>query len=235
MIPCHVAEDCPIARQFSDKDDHKSTKTKPKILHKSNKPQLNYQELNPSHQHQLQSHMKSQQKKLGEKNSNINDKYKFKTSINSNVAKTDQSSLKKQSKTVTLSNAATTSRNKSKILLDEPSSTEGESETEFELVKLKVPDWNSIKLVEINKKFYKPNETTSNRSKQEISNFREKNKISIENGTIKPIFGFDELNLNDKLLRELRVQNFENCTPIQSYGIPQALSGENMAMVAANG
>lgn len=110
------------------------------------------------------------------------------------------------------------------------------SDDEESLIKLKTPDWQEIDLIEINKKFFKQSEKTSGRCDKTVNEFRISNEITVEQNAPKPILTFDELNCSQNLIDELITQqSLVECTPIQSQGIPIALSGKNVIGVSLLG
>lgn len=124
--------------------------------------------------------------------------------------------------------------------LDEDENENEESDIDsddYDREPLEVPNWEDMSLVKINKEFYFPSPTTQNRSVQEIEDFQTKKQIKIvcvaSNVDLLPIFGFDELNnLAPKIIDTVKRQAFMQCTPIQSQGIPMALSGADMIAIS---
>lgn len=104
------------------------------------------------------------------------------------------------------------------------------------LQKLRPIDFDHSKLGEIKKDFYQPSEITTNRSDEEIAEFRRKHEIIISSDAPKPTLTFNELEkLPAALEKEIAQQNFIECTPIQAQGMPIALSGKNMVGIAQTG
>lgn len=85
------------------------------------------------------------------------------------------------------------------------------------------------------KNFYQPHETTINRPAEEIEQFRNEHSITVPKHAPNPILTFEELQINDKTMQQIKRQNFSNVTPIQAQGWPIALSGKNMVGVAQTG
>lgn len=112
-----------------------------------------------------------------------------------------------------------------------PYPSDNESDEEY-LRDLKAPEWNKIKLTKINKNFYKPK---TNRSNEEIDEYRKKYEIVVNGSSLEPVLRFDEFNLPESLLNEIKMQKFKECTPIQAQGIPIALSGKNSVGVSQIG
>lgn len=97
------------------------------------------------------------------------------------------------------------------------------------------PEWNSIELSAFKKDFYEPNPIVSQRSKLEIDAFRAEHSITIRGRAPNPIIHFEEVNMPDYVMNEIRRQRYERPTPIQAQGWPIALSGANMVGIAKTG
>lgn len=100
---------------------------------------------------------------------------------------------------------------------------------------LPTPEWTSIQLSAFKKDFYKPHETVINRASSEISAYRAEHSITIRGQVPNPIMNFDEVNIPDYVLHEIKKQGFDRPTPIQAQGWPIALSGSNMVGIAKTG
>lgn len=104
------------------------------------------------------------------------------------------------------------------------------------LQKLRPIRYDEEELSVVTKDFYKPSEVTKGRSDEEVQKFREKHEITVPRDAPKPIFTFNELeNLPENVAKEIKKQNYDECTPIQAQGIPIALSGKNMVGIAQTG
>lgn len=103
------------------------------------------------------------------------------------------------------------------------------------ITQLRPVKWQDVELSEIKKDFYEPNAITQNRSDAEIAEYRSKHEITVPRSAPKPILTFEELNLPENLSKEIKKQNFAECTPIQAQGWPIALSGKNMVGIAQTG
>lgn len=115
---------------------------------------------------------------------------------------------------------------------DEDELSENDSD-DFSLEKLEPPNWEDMNLQAIKKGFYKSSTITENRSVEDIHEFYLRTNISINSDGPKPIFKFNELNdLSEGIIAEIERKRFLQCTPIQSQGIPIALSGENLIAVS---
>lgn len=97
------------------------------------------------------------------------------------------------------------------------------------------PDWNSIELSAFKKDFYTPNPIVTQRSQYELEAFRAEHAITIRGRAPNPIINFDEINMPDYVMNEIRRQGYEKPTPIQAQGWPIALSGANMVGIAKTG
>lgn len=96
-------------------------------------------------------------------------------------------------------------------------------------------DWRFEELRKITKDFYAPHESTLNRSKEEVQAFREQQEITLNHPAPSPIFGFDELQMPNYILNEMKKESFQNLTPIQAQGWPIVLSGHNLLAIAQTG
>lgn len=97
------------------------------------------------------------------------------------------------------------------------------------------PDWNSIELSAFKKDFYTPNPIVTQRTQYELEAFRAEHAITIRGRAPNPIINFDEINMPDYVMNEIRRQGYEKPTPIQAQGWPIALSGANMVGIAKTG
>lgn len=97
------------------------------------------------------------------------------------------------------------------------------------------PDWTKIQLSAFKKDFYTANAIVEERSQAEMDAFREEHSITIRGRAPNPIINFDEINMPDYVMNEIRRQGYEKPTPIQAQGWPIALSGSNMVGIAKTG
>lgn len=104
-----------------------------------------------------------------------------------------------------------------------------------ENAKMVQPDWGTIELSAFKKDFYQPNPIVSQRSSLEIDAYRAEHSITIRGRAPNPIMNFDEVNMPDYVMNEIRRQGYEKPTPIQAQGWPIALSGSNMVGIAKTG
>lgn len=100
---------------------------------------------------------------------------------------------------------------------------------------LQQPDWSTIQLSAFKKDFYTPNPIVQQRSQYELDAFRAEHNITIRGRAPNPIINFDEINMPDYVMNEIRRQGYEKPTPIQAQGWPIALSGANMVGIAKTG
>jgi len=100
---------------------------------------------------------------------------------------------------------------------------------------LTVPEWSSISLSAFKKDFYKPHETVLNRPRREVEAYRDEHSITLRGNAPNPIMNFDEVNIPNYVLNEIKKQAYEKPTPIQAQGWPIALSGSNMVGIAKTG
>lgn len=100
---------------------------------------------------------------------------------------------------------------------------------------LQQPDWTNIQLAAFKKDFYTPNAIVQQRSQYELDAFRNEHSITIVGRAPNPIINFDEINMPDYVMNEIRRQGYERPTPIQAQGWPIALSGANMVGIAKTG
>ncbi|XP_055303612.1 uncharacterized protein LOC129569118 [Sitodiplosis mosellana] len=122
--------------------------------------------------------------------------------------------------------------NAQKFDSDEDDLSENDSD-DFNLDELEIPNWEAMNLATIKKHFYKPSTTTENRSTDEVREFRTNNHVTLSSTSLKPIFRFNELNdLPQSMIGEIERRYLLECTPIQSEGIPIALSGGNMIAIS---
>lgn len=80
------------------------------------------------------------------------------------------------------------------------------------------PDWSTIQLSAFKKDFYTANGVVSQRSTFELDAFRAEHAITIRGRAPNPIVNFDEINMPDYVMNEIRRQGYEKPTPIQAQG-----------------
>jgi superfamily II DNA/RNA helicase len=90
--------------------------------------------------------------------------------------------------------------------------------------------------MEVLKNFYREDPRVIDRPALETANYLRENGITIQGTEVpKPIFSFDECTLPDRLMNGLLKQGYTKPTPIQSQGLPIALSGRDMVGIAQTG
>ncbi|KAG4086357.1 p68 RNA helicase [Neocallimastix lanati (nom. inval.)] len=86
-------------------------------------------------------------------------------------------------------------------------------------------------LTEFKKNFYVEDPRVSNRSENEIREFRDKNEMKVFGTNVpRPITSFDEAGFP-----EIKQLGFQSPTPIQAQGWPMALSGRDLVGIAETG
>ncbi|XP_067008546.1 uncharacterized protein [Anabrus simplex] len=101
---------------------------------------------------------------------------------------------------------------------------------------LRKPRWDMNALQPFSKNFYIPHPNVSNRSNQEVSEYRSSREVTVKGNNIPhPIQHFEEGNFPVYVLDGIRKQGFSSPTAIQSQGWPIALSGKDMVGIAQTG
>ncbi|CAL4067256.1 unnamed protein product [Meganyctiphanes norvegica] len=109
---------------------------------------------------------------------------------------------------------------------------------------LRKPTWDLSKLPKLEKDFYRPTAAILNRDPYETENYRSKNEMTLATPCRKessgrvipdPIQFFQDVELPDYILNEIRHQKYEFPTPIQGQGWPIALSGRDLVSIAKTG
>lgn len=96
--------------------------------------------------------------------------------------------------------------------------------------------WEEYSLTPFQKNFYKPCESASARTPQEIERFYHKNEITTKGRDIPaPLLDFYEGGFPDYAMREIHKCGFERPTAIQAQGWPIALSGRDLVGIAQTG
>jgi len=100
---------------------------------------------------------------------------------------------------------------------------------------LRRPKWDTIKLLEFEKNFYKEHSGVTKRSAAEVETFLKENDVSVRGRDVpRPVFNFNEAGLPDDMLAHV-CENFEKPTVIQSISWPVAMSGRDMVGIAQTG
>jgi len=98
------------------------------------------------------------------------------------------------------------------------------------------PSWNMSTLTEFSKNFYREDPRVTNRSEEEIREFREKNEMKVFGTNVpRPVTTFDEAGFPGYVLSEINQLGFKTPTPIQAQGWPMALSGRDLVGIAETG
>lgn len=109
---------------------------------------------------------------------------------------------------------------------------------------LRKPNWDMEKLSKVEKDFYRPTSAILNRHPHETESYRSKHEMTLATPCRKensqkpipdPIQYFQDVELPDYILNEIRHQNYEFPTPIQGQGWPIALSGRDLVSIAKTG
>lgn len=101
---------------------------------------------------------------------------------------------------------------------------------------LRRPQWESLQLTAFQKNFYKEAPSVTQRSIEEIQQFYDEHKITLQGRDIpRPVFTFDESGFPPAILAEMRKQGWQKPTPIQAQGWPMALSGRDVVGIAQTG
>ncbi|XP_031625912.1 DEAD-box ATP-dependent RNA helicase 20-like [Contarinia nasturtii] len=223
----HATVSSQIIRKFASRNSNNRNKNRPQITVTA-KNEFVTHKLNSS----IATHLKRQQKLWNDFQKDEQREYQMRETdyyLNKNTGKLEHTRPHKMGKNIESKKQVTTVSDEAESDEDDLSDCDSD---DCSLDDLETPNWDDMKLVEINKNFYKPSELTQSRSQVEISNF--KSKMHIKLGSIdhysapKPIFQFSELSdLSQKIVAKLD-DNFHEFTPFQSQAIPLALSGANM-------
>lgn len=102
--------------------------------------------------------------------------------------------------------------------------------------RLQKPDWSRVRLAKFRKDFYYEHQDVTDRSDGEIQDFLERAEIMVEGEDVpRPVFEFKEAGLPSKLMQRIEEMGWRKPTPIQSQGLPMALSGRDMVGIARTG
>ncbi|CEF61098.1 Helicase, C-terminal domain and DNA/RNA helicase, DEAD/DEAH box type, N-terminal domain and Helicase, superfamily 1/2, ATP-binding domain and RNA helicase, DEAD-box type, Q motif domain and P-loop containing nucleoside triphosphate hydrolase domain-containing protein [Strongyloides ratti] len=101
--------------------------------------------------------------------------------------------------------------------------------------KLQDVDWSRYQLQPIQKNFYKEASAVTEREQYEIDEWIANNQVTLQGKNIpKPVFGFDELPIDEPLL-DLLNKCYQKPTVIQSISWPIAMSGRDIISIARTG
>ncbi|EDV29773.1 putative ATP-dependent RNA helicase DDX5 [Trichoplax sp. H2] len=96
-------------------------------------------------------------------------------------------------------------------------------------------EWNGNNAVS-NMNFYTEQNTVTNRTEEEVSRYRDDNKIIVFGRNIpKPVLSFSEASFPDYVMSEINNQGFKLPTPIQAQSWPVGLSGRDVVGIAQTG
>lgn len=97
-------------------------------------------------------------------------------------------------------------------------------------------DWDSASLTRFEKNFYTEDPRVSQRSEQEVAEFRAKKQMTIQGSSVpRPVFSFDEAGYPDYIMSEINRMGFTEPSAIQSQAWPIALSGRDVVAIAETG
>ncbi|XP_011153208.1 ATP-dependent RNA helicase dbp2 [Harpegnathos saltator] len=97
-------------------------------------------------------------------------------------------------------------------------------------------NWDLRSLEPLRKDFYVEHPAVRNRSKEEVSQFRENTEITVKGENVpNPIQYFEEGNFPPYVMEGIRRQGYSQPTPIQAQGWPIALSGRDLVAIAQTG
>lgn len=84
---------------------------------------------------------------------------------------------------------------------------------------------------------WQPSERALNMSEEQIKEARERLSISVEGetSTSVPLEAFDDMNLHENIMRDIKHKQYDKPTPIQAQGIPIALKGNDVLGCAETG
>ncbi|XP_014473778.1 PREDICTED: ATP-dependent RNA helicase dbp2-like [Dinoponera quadriceps] len=101
---------------------------------------------------------------------------------------------------------------------------------------LRKVNWDLRSLEPLRKDFYVEHPAVRNRSKEEVSQFRENTEITVKGENVpNPIQYFEEGNFPPYVMEGIRRQGYSQPTPIQAQGWPIALSGRDLVAIAQTG
>lgn len=101
---------------------------------------------------------------------------------------------------------------------------------------LKNVDWANTELTRFEKNFYSEDPRVTQRSEQEVQEFRAAKQMTIQgSGVPKPVATFDEAGYPDYIMTEIKRMGFKEPSAIQSQAWPIALSGRDVVAIAETG
>lgn len=101
---------------------------------------------------------------------------------------------------------------------------------------LRQRQWHESDLPPFRKNFYEPHVNVVNRHPREVEQYRESHKITVSGPHVpNPIQSFEESQLPEYVLSDIRAQEYNEPTPIQAQSWPIAMSGNNLVGIAQTG
>ncbi|XP_077294175.1 ATP-dependent RNA helicase Rm62 isoform X2 [Arctopsyche grandis] len=101
---------------------------------------------------------------------------------------------------------------------------------------LRQRQWHESDLPPFRKNFYEPHINVVNRHPREVEQYRESHKITVSGPHVpNPIQSFEESQLPEYVLSDIRAQDYKEPTPIQAQSWPIAMSGNNLVGIAQTG
>jgi len=101
---------------------------------------------------------------------------------------------------------------------------------------LRKPRWDTESLQRFEKNFYREHPAVQARSKEEVDAFRAAAEITVNGRNIpKPCQNFNEANLPDFVIDEIKRAAYTTPTPIQAQGFSVSLSGRDLVGIAQTG
>ena len=98
---------------------------------------------------------------------------------------------------------------------------------------LRKPTWNSATMRPFDKEFY---HVSTQRNTSEFSDFLAQHSVAVSGSSnVRPILGFDELEIPDGVMRRIQDAKYSAPTPIQSMCWPTLLSGHDIVGIAQTG
>jgi ATP-dependent RNA helicase DDX5/DBP2 len=112
----------------------------------------------------------------------------------------------------------------------------GNKRNDLLTVSLPTIDWNKTDLIPFEKNLYKEHPSVTNRTEQEVQEWRKKNALHIKSRYApNPIITFEEALYPQYIMDQINKCGFKNPTPIQAQGWPIALRGSDTIGIACTG
>lgn len=101
---------------------------------------------------------------------------------------------------------------------------------------LAAQNWDLDKLTRFEKNFYEESKEVSEKTEEQIEEFRQQNEMVVAGEDVpRPVEFFEEAGFPTYVLDEIHAEGFPQPTAIQSQGWPMALSGRDLIGIAATG